>query len=77
MPVPSTGAAAEDPGCERGVRAKAATGPDVAMIGSVVSGIPAVMVVVPLVEYMQVGESYDLIIGIDGSRVKQAKKQPV
>jgi hypothetical protein len=42
----------------------------VAMIGSVVSGIPAAMVVVPLMEYMQVGESYDLIIGIDGSRVK-------
>ncbi|WP_304820816.1 PDZ domain-containing protein [Candidatus Binatus sp.] len=42
----------------------------IAMIGSVVSGIPAAMVVVPLMEYMQVGESYDLIIGIDGSRVK-------
>jgi PDZ domain len=42
----------------------------VAMVGSVISGIPAAIVVVPIVEYLQVGESYDLIIGIDGSRVK-------
>ena len=41
-----------------------------AMIGSVMSGMPAAILVIPLVEYLQVGESYDLIIGMDGSRIK-------
>ncbi len=27
------------------------------------------MVVIPAIDYMQVGESYDMIIGVDGSRV--------
>ena len=27
------------------------------------------MVVIPALDYMQVGESYDMIIGVDGSRV--------
>ena len=27
------------------------------------------VVVIPALEYMQVGESYDMIIGVDGSRV--------
>ena len=40
-----------------------------AMVGAMM-GVPAAILVVPLMEYMQVGESYDLIIGIDGSRVK-------
>jgi hypothetical protein len=39
-----------------------------AMIGAVFSGGLAV-VVIPAIDYMQVGESYDLIIGVDGSRV--------
>ena len=39
-----------------------------AMVGAVFSGGLAV-VVIPALDYMQVGESYDLIIGVDGSRV--------
>ena len=39
-----------------------------AMVGAVFSGGLAV-VVIPALDYMQVGESYDMIIGVDGSRV--------
>jgi len=39
-----------------------------AMVGAVFSGGLAV-VIIPALDYMQVGESYDLIIGVDGSRV--------
>ena len=39
-----------------------------AMVGAVFSGGLAV-VVIPALDYMQIGESYDLIIGVDGSRV--------
>ena len=38
------------------------------MVGAVFSGGLAV-VVIPAIDYMQVGESYDMIIGVDGSRV--------
>jgi S1-C subfamily serine protease len=39
-----------------------------AMVGAVFSGGLSV-VVIPALDYMQVGESYDMIIGVDGSRV--------
>lgn len=39
-----------------------------AMVGAVFSGGLAV-VIIPALDYMQVGESYDMIIGVDGSRV--------
>jgi len=39
-----------------------------AMVGAVFSGGLAV-VVIPALDYMQFGESYDMIIGVDGSRV--------
>jgi S1-C subfamily serine protease len=39
-----------------------------AMVGAVFSGGLAV-VVIPAIDYMQIGESYDMIIGVDGSRV--------
>jgi len=39
-----------------------------AMVGAVFSGGLAV-VVIPALDYMQIGESYDMIIGVDGSRV--------
>ena len=39
-----------------------------AMVAAVFSGGLAV-VVIPALDYMQVGESYDMIIGVDGSRV--------
>ncbi len=39
-----------------------------AMVGAVFSAGLAV-VVIPAIDYMQVGESYDMIIGVDGSRV--------
>jgi hypothetical protein len=39
-----------------------------AMVGALFSGGLSV-VVIPALDYMQVGESYDMIIGIDGSRV--------
>jgi S1-C subfamily serine protease len=39
-----------------------------AMVGAVFSGGLSV-VVIPAIDYMQVGESYDMIIGVDGSRV--------
>ena len=39
-----------------------------AMVGAIFSGGLAV-VVIPAIDYMQVGESYDMIIGVDGSRV--------
>src|SRR5258708_34776311 len=38
-----------------------------AMVGAVFSGGLSV-VVIPAIDYMQVGESYDMIIGVDGSR---------
>ncbi len=39
-----------------------------ALVGAVFSGGLSV-VVIPAIDYMQVGESYDMIIGVDGSRV--------
>jgi hypothetical protein len=39
-----------------------------AMVGSLFSGGLSVLVI-PALDYMQVGESYDMIIGVDGSRV--------
>ena len=39
-----------------------------AMVGAVFSGGLSV-VLIPALDYMQVGESYDMIIGVDGSRV--------
>jgi S1-C subfamily serine protease len=39
-----------------------------AMVGAVFSGGLSV-IVIPALDYMQVGESYDMIIGVDGSRV--------
>ncbi len=39
-----------------------------AIVGAFFSG-PLALVVIPALDYMQVGESYDLIIGVDGSRV--------
>jgi PDZ domain len=39
-----------------------------AMVGAVFCGGLSV-IVIPAIDYMQVGESYDLIIGVDGSRV--------
>jgi hypothetical protein len=39
-----------------------------AMVGAVFSGGLSV-VVIPALDYMRVGESYDMIIGVDGSRV--------
>jgi hypothetical protein len=39
-----------------------------AMVGAVFSGGLSV-VIIPALDYMQVGESYDMIIGVDGSRV--------
>src|SRR5208337_585245 len=39
-----------------------------AMVGAVFSGGLSI-VVIPAIDYMQVGESYDMIIGVDGSRV--------
>jgi len=39
-----------------------------AMVGAVFSGGLSV-VVIPALDYMQVGENYDMIIGVDGSRV--------
>jgi hypothetical protein len=39
-----------------------------AMVGAVFSGGLSV-VVIPALDYMKVGESYDMIIGVDGSRV--------
>jgi PDZ domain len=39
-----------------------------ALVGAVFSGGLSV-VVIPALDYMQVGESYDMIIGVDGSRV--------
>jgi hypothetical protein len=39
-----------------------------AMVGAVFSGGLSV-IVIPAIDYMQVGESYDMIIGVDGSRV--------
>ena len=38
------------------------------MVGAVFCGGLSV-IVIPAIDYMQVGESYDLIIGVDGSRV--------
>jgi S1-C subfamily serine protease len=38
------------------------------MVGSLFSGGLSVLVI-PALDYMQVGESYDMIIGVDGSRV--------
>ena len=39
-----------------------------AMVGALFSGGASVLVI-PALDYMQVGESYDMIIGVDGSRV--------
>ena len=39
-----------------------------ALVGAVFSGGLSV-VVIPAIDYMKVGESYDMIIGVDGSRV--------
>jgi len=39
-----------------------------AMVGAVFSGGLSV-IVIPVLDYTQVGESYDMIIGVDGSRV--------
>ncbi len=39
-----------------------------AMVGAVFSGGLSV-IIIPALDYMQVGESYDMIIGVDGSRV--------
>ncbi|MGA9723381.1 MAG: PDZ domain-containing protein, partial [Candidatus Binatus sp.] len=39
-----------------------------AMVGALFSGGLSV-VIIPALDYMQVGESYDMIIGVDGSRV--------
>ncbi len=39
------------------------------MLGALFSGGVALVVVIPALDYMQVGESYDMIIGVDGSRV--------
>jgi S1-C subfamily serine protease len=39
-----------------------------AMVGAYFSGGLSI-VVIPAIDYMQVGESYDMIIGVDGSRV--------
>jgi hypothetical protein len=39
-----------------------------AMVGALFSGGLSV-VVIPAIDYMQVGETYDMIIGVDGSRV--------
>jgi len=41
----------------------------VAMVGAMSPIGPFTILLVPLIDYMQVGESYDLIIGVDGSRV--------
>ena len=40
----------------------------VAMVGAMFSGGLAV-VLIPALDYMEIGESYDMIIGVDGSRV--------
>ena len=39
-----------------------------AMVGALVSG-GLLVLIIPALDYMQVGESYDMIIGVDGSRV--------
>lgn len=40
-----------------------------AMVGAMVPGGQFAILLIPMLDYMQVGESYDLIIGVDGSRV--------
>ena len=39
------------------------------MVGALVFSGGLSVVVIPALDYMQVGESYDMIIGVDGSRV--------
>jgi hypothetical protein len=40
-----------------------------AMVGSLVPFGQAAILLIPMLDYMQVGETYDMIIGVDGSRV--------
>jgi hypothetical protein len=40
-----------------------------AMVGAMVPFGQAAILLIPLMDYMEVGESYDMIIGVDGSRV--------
>jgi PDZ domain len=41
----------------------------VAVAGAMVPGGQFAILLLPLLDYMQIGESYDMIIGVDGSRV--------
>jgi S1-C subfamily serine protease len=41
----------------------------VAMAGALVPGGQFAILLIPVIDYMKVGESYDMIIGVDGSRV--------
>ncbi|HZC45622.1 MAG TPA: PDZ domain-containing protein [Candidatus Acidoferrum sp.] len=41
----------------------------VAMAGALVPGGQFAVLLIPAMDYMQIGESYDMIIGVDGSRV--------
>jgi S1-C subfamily serine protease len=41
----------------------------VAMAGAIAGGGPFAVMLIPALDYWQVGESYDMIIGVDGSRV--------
>jgi PDZ domain len=67
-----TAVAKGSPAAAAGLRAYTHTVHDAiaaaAMVGAVFSGGLSV-VVIPALDYMQVGESYDMIIGVDGSRV--------
>jgi hypothetical protein len=40
-----------------------------AIVGALVPGGQFAILLIPMIDYMKVGESYDMIIGIDGSRV--------
>ena len=40
-----------------------------AMVGAMVPGGQFAILLIPVLDFMQVGESYDMIIGVDGSRV--------
>jgi S1-C subfamily serine protease len=47
----------------------AMTGVAVAAAAAFPPAMPALFIAIPLIQYMHPGESYDMIIGVDGSRV--------
>jgi PDZ domain-containing protein len=67
-----TGVIKNSPAAEAGLHAYTAAGHNlmtgVAMAGAMM--FPPAILLVPLLDYTSIGETYDLIIGIDGGRVK-------